>query len=60
MFSACACRKRRAAPGLGYLDAGLAVGQIARGDCTRCYGIPNACFAGDILSRFAAPDPCEA
>ena len=44
--------------GLGYLDAGLAIEQVARGDFNLCYGILNACFAGDILSRFAAPDLC--
>jgi cyclohexanecarboxyl-CoA dehydrogenase len=38
-----------------YLEAGMAIEQIAKGDFNVCYGILNACFAGDILSRFAAP-----
>ncbi len=44
---------------LSYLDAGLAIEQIARGDFNLCYGILNACFAGDLLSRFASPALCE-
>ncbi|MFT7596201.1 MAG: cyclohexanecarboxyl-CoA dehydrogenase [Paracoccaceae bacterium] len=35
------------------LEAGLAIEQAARGDFNCCYGILNACFAGDILSKFA-------
>jgi cyclohexanecarboxyl-CoA dehydrogenase len=46
--------------GLSYLDAGLAIEQVAKGDFNVCYGILNACFAGDILSRFAAPEICAA
>ena len=42
-----------------YLDAGLTIEQVARGDFNICYGILNACFCGDILSRFAAPALCE-
>lgn len=45
---------------LSYLEAGLAIEQIARGDFNVCYGILNSCFAGDILSRFAKPELCEA
>lgn len=44
---------------LSYLEAGLAIEQIARGDFNVCYGILNACFTGDILSRFASSDICE-
>lgn len=44
---------------LSYLEAGMAIEQVARGDFNVCYGILNACFAGDILSRFASPDLCE-
>lgn len=44
---------------LSYLEAGMAIEQIAKGDFNVCYGILNACFAGDILSRFAKPDLCE-
>lgn len=44
---------------MGYLDAGLAIEQIARGDFNLCYGILNACFAGDILGRFASPAICD-
>jgi cyclohexanecarboxyl-CoA dehydrogenase len=44
--------------GLGYLDAGLAIEQVARGDFNLCYGILNACFVADILTRFAAPELC--
>ncbi|MTE01662.1 cyclohexanecarboxyl-CoA dehydrogenase [Paracoccus sp. YIM 132242] len=42
-----------------YLDAGLTIEQIAKGDFNLCYGILNACFCGDILSRFASPALCE-
>lgn len=45
--------------GLSYLDAGLAIEQIAKGDFNVCYGILNACFAGDILGRFASSLICE-
>lgn len=44
---------------LSYLDAGLAIEQVAKGDFNVCYGILNSCFAGDILSRFAEPSLCE-
>jgi cyclohexanecarboxyl-CoA dehydrogenase len=44
---------------LSYLEAGLAIEQIARGDFNVCYGILNACFAGDILGRFASPELCQ-
>jgi len=44
---------------LNYLEAGLAIEQIARGDFNVCYGMLNSCFAGDILSRFAAQQLCE-
>lgn len=44
---------------LSYLEAGLAIEQIARGDFNVCYGTLNACFAGDILSRFATSEICE-
>lgn len=44
---------------LSYLEAGLAIEQIARGDFNVCYGMLNSCFAGDILSRFAASQLCE-
>ena len=45
---------------LSYLEAGLAIEQIARGDFNVCYGILNACFVGDIMSRFADPRLCAA
>ena len=44
---------------LSYLEAGMAIEQVAKGDFNVCYGILNACFAGDILGRFAAPELCE-
>jgi len=46
--------------GFSYLEAGFAIEQIARGDFNACYGILNACFAGDILGRFASPEICSA
>lgn len=44
---------------LSYLVAGMAIEQIAKGDFNVCYGILNACFAGDILSRFGTAELCE-
>lgn len=41
------------------LEAGLAIEQIAKGDFNLCYGILNACFAGDILGRFASSEICD-
>jgi cyclohexanecarboxyl-CoA dehydrogenase len=46
--------------GLSHLEAGLAIEQVAKGDFNVCYGILNACFAGDIIGRFASPDIREA
>ena len=46
--------------GHSYLDAGLAIEQVAKGDFGVCYGILNACFAGDILGRFASRAICAA
>jgi len=43
---------------LSYLEAGMSIEQIARGDFNVCYGILNSCFAGDIMSRFASPELC--
>lgn len=40
--------------GTNCLEAGLAIEQAAKGDFNCCYGILNACFAGDILSKFAS------
>ena len=51
--------ERHGGADLSYLEAGMAIEQIAKGDFNACYGILNACFAGDILSRFAAPELCE-
>ncbi|MBL8589981.1 MAG: acyl-CoA dehydrogenase family protein, partial [Methylobacteriaceae bacterium] len=36
------------------VTAGLAVEAIATGDPNICYGMLNACFAGDLLRQFAA------
>jgi cyclohexanecarboxyl-CoA dehydrogenase len=36
------------------VTAGLAIEETARGDFNVCYGILNACFAGDLLSKHAS------
>jgi len=41
---------------LDCVSAGLAIEEIAKGDINCCYGILNACFAGDLLSHFASED----
>lgn len=51
--------ERHGGSDFSYLEAGLTIEQIARGDFNLCYGILNACFCGDILSRFASADLCE-
>lgn len=52
-------QERHGGADVSYLEAGMAIEQIAKGDFNVCYGILNACFAGDILSRFGTPGQCE-
>ncbi|WP_018000651.1 acyl-CoA dehydrogenase family protein [Paracoccus sp. N5] len=46
--------------GLDCVTAGIAIEAIARGDFNLCYGILNSAFVGDLMSRNASRELCEA